>query len=213
MSIYDLFLEDDLKGLLEELNTRKSVIDRFRDYDGVNLLDLAVLYRALKILEYLLKYQNRDSNSLMLLCSLEKHRQGGNKNTQVGLLRLDKSIVSVVLEFLKFPDQLNPTRECNDASPLMRAIKCYGGGPKKEAVIEMLLNAGAHCNPSGNVLTPLHYAAWYGYTTIVQRLLVLGADPSRKSPDGSTPLTKTCQCLRRGNKGEIKDLLLKAGAV
>jgi len=56
--------------------------------------------------------------------------------------------------------------------------------------------------------TPLHYAAGFGFTALVDPLLDRGADPSRVDEEGKTPL----QVAIETNHGEIADTLRARGA-
>jgi ankyrin repeat protein len=83
-------------------------------------------------------------------------------------------------------------------------------------VLDILLAAGADVNvrvsPDGpaspNQWTPLHYAAYGGYTEIAAALISRGADVNAKDLWGRTPL----QCARMQNKSDVVALLLEHGA-
>lgn len=68
---------------------------------------------------------------------------------------------------------------------------------------------GADVNtPSVDGTTPLHYAAYYGNTELVQRLLRAEANPNTKNDYGSSPMSEAATV---GNT-EMLELLLDAGA-
>jgi ankyrin repeat protein len=72
---------------------------------------------------------------------------------------------------------------------LLRAVGTPGPrGEPSDEVLEALLAAGADVNgPSAKGNTPLHVAAYRGFTGTVRFLLAKGADPSRRNGAGETP--------------------------
>ncbi len=59
----------------------------------------------------------------------------------------------------------------------------------KEAMVSLLLKAGADPNGEGEIdRTPLHCAVSRGHTAVIKRLLEAGADTYRKNRYGYTPI-------------------------
>ena len=72
--------------------------------------------------------------------------------------------------------------------------------------MELLAASGARINEIGDMgYTPLHNAAIVGRLDIVEKLLVLGADPNIQDEEGNTPAIVALM----GRHPEIADLLTK----
>jgi len=90
------------------------------------------------------------------------------------------------------------------AAPLADAIKS-GDRQTALSLIEKQANVNA---PESDGTTPLHWAAHFADTDIVDLLLKAGADAKARNQFGSTPLSEAAQA----NSTQIIDALLKAGA-
>ena len=73
-----------------------------------------------------------------------------------------------------------------------------------EAVVKILVEAGADLNKTVRLVTPLYMAAWHGDEAIVKILVKAGADLNMANNDGWTPLRITAE---KGHEAVVKILL------
>ena len=90
----------------------------------------------------------------------------------------------------------------------------WAAGNGHEAVVKVLIAAGADVNKVGNQCgTPLHCAAAYGHEAVVKVLIAAGADVNKAHKYGGTPLSHTplWHALVNGHEAVVK-MLIAAGA-
>jgi len=90
----------------------------------------------------------------------------------------------------------------------LRVAARYG----HEAVVEVLLDAGASVDAKDDVLggTPLHFAAEHGHHAVVERLLAAGATVDLVDTEGRTPLHWAAE---KGHDATLERLLAAGASV
>lgn len=122
----------------------------------------------------------------------------GNTLLMIASREADGPMVQLLLRARAKPNARNLRGE----TPLMIAAwnRC-------EPCVELLIERSALIDLPGQ-WTPLHYAAFKGDARITARLLVAGANPNARSPNGTTPLMMGAM----SGVADVARVLIKGGA-